>query len=77
MEDLVDCQGPALAEALAAFRAFEGFLFAVYVPGTRNNVLKMKKVLHKKTEACSANKQLFKSNSFSLKFLMYNLPNQQ
>lgn len=35
VEDLVDRQGPGLAEALAALRALEGFFFAVDVPGSR------------------------------------------
>jgi len=33
VQDLVDSQGPRLAEALAAFRAFEGFLLGVDIPG--------------------------------------------
>lgn len=35
VKDLVDRQGPRLAESLSTFCALKGFLFGMYVPATK------------------------------------------
>lgn len=39
VEDLVDRKGAGLAEALSAFHALEGFLFAVDVPESKHKIM--------------------------------------